>query len=80
MAWFAPRQRWARADWGNMVVTLARDRTLEAAIDAAERYISVSRCTANRIERDVPPDPGEVRSKVNALVDAIRACRYSVAS
>ena len=53
-------------------------RTLEAAIDAAERRIAVSRCTAKRRERDVPPDTGEVRSEVNLLVNAISTYSYSI--
>jgi hypothetical protein len=36
MTWFAPRERWARADRGTMAITMAGDRTPEAAIDAAE--------------------------------------------
>jgi hypothetical protein len=46
----------------------------------ADAVIEASRCTAKRIERDTPPDTGEVRSEVNPLVDAISVCRYSVAS
>jgi hypothetical protein len=80
MTCFAPRERWARVDRGNMAITMAGNRTPEAAIDAAERWFSVSRCTAKLIERDTPPDTGEVRSEVNSLVDAISACRESVES
>ena len=80
MTWFVPRERWARVDRGYMTIIMAGDWIPAAAIDAAERRCSVSRCTAKRIERDTPPDTGEVRSEVNPLVDAISVCRDSVAS
>ena len=63
-----------------MAITMASDRTPEAAIDAAERGFSVSRCTAERIERDAPPDTGEGRSEGNSLVDAMSACGYRIES
>jgi hypothetical protein len=63
-----------------MAITMAGNRTPEAAIDAAERWLSVSRCPAKLRERDTPPDTGEVRSEVHALVDAISAWRERVES
>ena len=80
MTWFAPRSRGARVDHGSMAIPMAGDQTPEAAIDAAARGFSVSRCTEKFIGRDTPPDTGEVRSEVNPRVDAISACRYSVES
>lgn len=74
MMWFAPRERWARADRDNRAITTAGDRAPEAALDAAERRFSVSRCPEKLIERDAPPDTGEVRSEVTSLVDATSVC------
>src|SRR5262249_30293971 len=75
MPWCAPRAPWARVDRDSIASTTAGDRTPEAAIDAAEERLSVSRCTEKLREKDTSPDTGEVRSEVNPLVDAISACR-----
>ena len=80
MPWFAPRARWARADRDSIAITTTDDRTPEAAFDTGERRFSVSRCPEKLIERDVPPDTGEVSSEVNSRVAAISACGDSVNS
>ena len=62
-----------------IAIATAGDRTPEAAIRGREVIFSQP-LHRKVIERDAPPDTGEVRSEANPLVDAVSACRYSAES